>query len=330
MRLFHMIVPSALCLLATVTRGQELPLPELKATIQLPSVRGRIDHMAVDLKEHLVYVCALGNNTVEVASLDAAKWIRSLRGFTEPQGIILDTELNRLFITNGGEGSCTILDAASLKVLGKISDLPDADNVRFDKSAKLVCVAYGSGGLAAIDAQAMQTKFSVSLPEHPESFQLETGGQRAYVNVPGAGKIVVIDRATRSVVDSWSVHGAAANFPMALIEKHRRLIVGFRNPACIQVLATESGKMVQSVPIGEDVDDIFFDAKRNRVYASCGGGEIDVFAVDSTGALTLQGKIPTRAGARTSLLVPELNTLIVAAPLHGDKPAELRVYSVGR
>jgi hypothetical protein len=39
---------------------------QLEKTIEMPGVGGRIDHMAINLKEQILYVAALGNNTVEV------------------------------------------------------------------------------------------------------------------------------------------------------------------------------------------------------------------------------------------------------------------------
>ncbi|MDB5060176.1 MAG: hypothetical protein JWP67_19, partial [Mucilaginibacter sp.] len=38
--------------------------------------------------------------------------------------------------------------------------------------------------------------------------------------------------------------------------------------------------------------------------------------------------IPTREGARTSLLVPELNLFLIAAKANGDQKATLLVYKV--
>jgi len=61
-----------------------------------------------------------------------------------------------------------------------------------------------------------------------------------------------------------------------------------------------------------DADDVFFDAKRRRIYVSCGEGLVDVLQGDAAGYHAL-AHIPTRSGARTSLFVPELDRLFVAA-----------------
>ena len=61
-----------------------------------------------------------------------------------------------------------------------------------------------------------------------------------------------------------------------------------------------------------DADDVFFDNARQRIYVSCGAGSVDVFQQGATG-YRLLGRVKSSSGARTSLFVPELDRLFVAA-----------------
>jgi len=73
-------------------------------------------------------------------------------------------------------------------------------------------------------------------------------------------------------------------------------------------------------PSCSDADDVFFDAKRRRIYVSCGEGVVDVFQTDSASTRRL-ASVHTSAGARTSVFVPELDRLFVAVragPLHSE------------
>lgn len=54
---------------------------KLEKTIEMPGVIGRIDHMAVNLKDKVLYMAALGNNTVEVIDLNKGVVIRSIKGY---------------------------------------------------------------------------------------------------------------------------------------------------------------------------------------------------------------------------------------------------------
>jgi hypothetical protein len=168
----------------------------------------------------------------------------------------------------------------------------------------------------------------VRLAGHPESFQLEANGPRVFVNVPSASQIAVVDREKQSVVTTWPVTAAGANYPMALDEANRRLMIGCRRPAKLLVYDTTSGKMTTSIDIVGDTDDLFYDAATKRVYVIGGEGFITVLQQDSADQYREIQKVPTAAGARTGLFVPELGKLLVAVPHRGSQVAEVRVYDV--
>jgi hypothetical protein len=221
-----------------------------------------------------------------------------------------------------------------------ITDLgDDADNVRLDPQTGQVVVGYGNGALALIDAATGAKTGDIPLAAHPESFRLEAGGNRIFVNVPEARQIAVIDRGAGQKVASWKLADqghvvkkrlfeAQGNFPMDLDEAHGRVLVVDRNPPELLVFATDSGTIVARLPTCGDADDIFIDARRERAYVSCGEGFIDV--VQRRGAAYEDlARIPTAAGARTALFVPELDRLYLAVRARGNEGAAIWVYRPG-
>jgi len=54
--------------------------PSLVATIGMPDVRGRIDHLAIDRAGGRLFVAALGNDTLEVLDLRTGALQRSIAG----------------------------------------------------------------------------------------------------------------------------------------------------------------------------------------------------------------------------------------------------------
>src|SRR6266853_733564 len=59
----------------------------LERKIPLGEVRGRIDHLAVDLKRKRLFVAELENDTVAVVDLDAYKVIEVISDLKKPQGL---------------------------------------------------------------------------------------------------------------------------------------------------------------------------------------------------------------------------------------------------
>lgn len=312
--------------LVSLVAAQQAPLV-LVQSIELPGVEGRIDHLAVDRDDQRLFVAALGNNSVEVVDLRANAFVRSIKGFHEPQGILVIPNPRTVVVANGQGGNVQFLRGADLAVATTIAPADDADNVRYDPAAKRVFVGYGSGALGAIDAANGQRLGDIPLAGHPESFQLEKSGPRIFVNVPNAGHIAVVNRETMKVAATWPVTEARANFPMALDEAGHRLFIGCRQPAKVLIVDTSSGKVTTSVDAVGDTDDLFYDATRRRLYVTGGEGFLDVFQ-EQNNRFSRVLHLPTAAGARTSLFVPELNRLYLAVPHRGSQKAEVRIYEV--
>ncbi|HWH41528.1 MAG TPA: hypothetical protein VNU21_16900 [Usitatibacter sp.] len=321
----RMLAAVALAVLATSSPAA--PLLELVDTINLPSVKGRIDHLDADPANHRIFVAALGDDTVQVIDTrDRARG--TVRGLAKPQGIAYLPQLNQLVVANGNAGRVDFFDGKDFAAVHRVEGVADADNVRYDAAARKVYVGYGNGGLRVIDPSSGAPEGDIPLPGHPEAFELERDGTRIFVNVPTTRSIVVVDRQMRTRVATWEMGGAVGNFPMALDEAGRRLMVGTRSPAAVVVHDIDTGKVVARVPIGGDTDDLFFDAAHGRAYAICGEGRVDVVRRQAGDHYSLEGSVETEPGARTGLFVPQQRRLYVAAPPSRSAPARLLVFRV--
>lgn len=320
-----MMFAALVVLVAVATASGQEPLT-LVRTIELPGVEGRIDHLAYDAARQKLFVAALGNNTIEVLDAKAGTHLKSLPGFREPQGIAVASDANVIAVANGAGEGLQFLSANDYRPAQTVRLGDDSDNVRYDASSKRVYVGFGSGALAAVSPTDARVIGETKLQGHPESFQLERSGPRVFVNVPTADRVVVIDRDAMKTVASWPVVGARSNFPMALDERDHRLFIGCRRPAKMLVYDTTGGSEIASVDIVGDTDDLFYDSARKRVYVTGGEGYLDVLQTESANRFSRIARIPTAAGARTALFVPDEGRLYVAVPHRGAQKAEIRVY----
>ena len=301
---------------------------KLTQSIALPGVEGRIDHFAWDPTGQRLFVCALGNNTVEVLDLRKGGRIHSISGLGAPQGIAYIPEFNCLFVANDNGGVLKIYDGKSFEQLGELNFKDDADNIRYDGAAKKIYVGFGSGGLAVVSAQDGKQIGSIKLSAHPEAFELEKNGRRIFVNVPNSRHVAVIDRDKGEVIARWQTDLAFGNFPMALDEANHRLFVGCRLPSKLVVLNTDSGNVVAKIDISGDPDEVFYDSEHHRIYTICGGGKINILDQMDPNTYAVSTKIDTTDGARTGLFVPERHALFVAIPHRGSEDAEIREYEI--
>ena len=332
----------AFCFIAcnAQTTFQNNPL-NLVTTIPLPNVSGRIDHLTFDSKNKIVFVAALGNNSVEVVDLKSNKVIHTIKNLSEPQGLAFIPESNSLFVANGRNGACDVFsvgvhlnNTTTFQKTTSINLGDDADNVRYNAADKKIYVGYASGSIAIIDATTFKLIAQIKLSGHPESFQLDKSANlpagkagKIYVNVPDQHQIEIIDLSKNVVVDKWMLTEAKSNFPMALDETNHRLFIGCRHPSKLLVIDTQTGKTISSLNIDSDTDDVFYNSTNKEVYVSCGGGYIDVFTQLDANTYKANGKVETKSGARTSLFIPELSQLIVASPSEFTREATLLIYN---
>jgi len=297
----------------------------LEAKIPLGAVSGRIDHLAVDLKRQQLFVAELGNDSLGVVNLAARRTRSTLPGLKEPQGLAYEPSADIVYVANAGDGSVRLLWAEDLTSKGRLDLGEDADNVRIDAARNRVLVGYGKGALAVIDAKSRTKVADIPLKAHPESFQIDESAARAFVNLPDAGQIAVVDLEKGQVIGTLPTQGHRGNFPMALDREAQRVLVVFRSPPRLLVLSAKDGAVVADIDTCGDADDVFVDAKRHRVYVSCGAGVVDVFE-EREARYQRVGRIPTISGARTSLFVPELDRLFVAARAAGGEPAAIWIF----
>ncbi len=303
--------------------GQEQQAPTsplvLEGKIPLGSVAGRIDHMAVDVARRRLFVAELGNNTVAVVDLADKKLVHRITGLSEPQGIAYVPPTDSVFVANAGDGSVRVFRGSDYAPIARIELGSDADNVRFDKKSGRVLVGFGSGGIAVIDPTKNEKIAQAALPVHPESFQIGLSSDRIFVNLPNASSIMVLSGDLRPQ-QNWKVK-YAGNFAMTVDSERKRVLVAFRRPTRFVAFEDESGRIAVEAETCGDVDDLFYDSSRRRVYIVCGSGAVEVRDASSDKYSRIM-QTHTVTGARTGLFVPELNSLFVGVRGHwGEQPA---------
>lgn len=298
----------------------------LEATIPLEHTTGRIDHMAVDLARNRLFIAELGNGTVDVVDIPGRRAIARIDGLNEPQGVGYTALADLLVVASAGDGTVRFYRGTDLAPVGTLPLGDDADNVRVDPHSGTVIVGYGHGGLAIIDPITRTKRADIPLHRHPEGFQLDETGARAFVNVPDAQQVAVVDLATRRLAGTWRIPSARSTFPMAYDPAAHLLLTVARTPPKLILLSTQTGLVTASLDACADADDVFHDATRHRIYVICGSGQIDTWQQDGPAYRPLLST-PTSWGARTALFVQALDRLFVAqrAGLFGST-ATLAIY----
>ena len=77
---------------------------ELVQTLLMPEVPPGpyADHMAVDLAGHRLFATPQANKAVDVFDLQTGKLLHTIAGFGNPHAIFYQSDLNQIYVTDGG------------------------------------------------------------------------------------------------------------------------------------------------------------------------------------------------------------------------------------
>ena len=306
---------------------------QLVQTYSLPAeVKGNFDHFEVDLKRNRLFATAEDFQSVLVFDIATGRLLQTINGILRPHAVLYRADIDRIYVTDGGDGSIKVYDGESYRQLGHIALLKDADSVGFDISRHYLYVDNGGKEVGQRDSMlsAIDTATGAKLADMSvegdtlEAMALDNYRPHIYLNDEATNQVVVIDRFRNRVIAKWPVTMGKQNVAMALDEFRQRLFIGCRSGQIV-VLDSNTGKQLQALPITAGIDDLIYDPATRRIYAAA-GGVIDAYEQTDLDHYVSRGSVVTGPRARTAKLVPQLNRLFVAVPQSGGQNARIMVY----
>jgi DNA-binding beta-propeller fold protein YncE len=325
------------------TRPNE-PLKFVQAMVMPDVPKGPYsDHLAVDLQGHRLFATPQAQKSVQVIDFTTGKLLHTIAGIENPHSVLYRPDLNQIYVTDGKAGLLRIYDGKDYSQVKSVDHLPDADSIGYDPASRYLYVTNGGKDagldhsfLTVIDTTTAKRLGDIQLPAlSPEAMAMESLGPRIYVDLMDRNLIAVVDRKKRELLTTWPVTKCKKNIAAGLDEANHKLYVGCRDTetsGTIDVFDTETGKELDTFPIGGWVDYIAYDPTSHRIFASCGapvsgGGALYVYQTDNQGHYKLLARVPTAPRAKTALFVPEINRVFVSVP-HFEKEARVLVYQV--
>lgn len=279
---------------------------------------GGWDYLFADSVTRQLYISH--GSQVEVVDLDSQKPIAQITGLNRIHGIAVADDLNRGFISDGGDNVVAIFDLKSHSILQKVKAGTNPDGILYDPSSKRVFAFNGrSNDVTALDADSDKVVGTVALGGKPE-FPVSDGKGKVYVNIEDKSEIVQLNPSTLQVEKRWSIAPCEEPSGLAMDTATRRLFSVCDNQK-MAVMDADSGKVVAMVAIGNGPDAAAYDADKKLVFSSNGqDGTLTVIKQDSADKYSVLETVATEKSARTMTLDNKTHDIYLSAAQFGPPP----------
>ena len=281
---------------------------------------GGWDYIAVGPDNNRLYVShGTQVNILDQITGDSLGVIENTNGV---HGIAFDKSQNKGFTSNGRLNNVTVFDMTTNAVITQIPTGINPDAIMYEPFTKKIITCNGrSKNLSILDPVTNKLIDSVDVGGKPET-AVSNGNGKLFVNIEDKNEIVVVDLKTFKVEAHWPLAPAEEPTGLAFDKLTNRLFAGCGNKLLAIVDAT-SGKVLQTLPIGDGCDGAGFDSLTKNIFTSNGDGTLSVYHEKSADVFELIGNIPTKRGART--IAVDEQTHLIYLPASDYEPADANV-----
>src|SRR5579871_4540627 len=305
-----------LCLLwlSPALQGQQYAVTD---RIPFPGDQTYWDYLLADSSNHHLYVTH--GNEVLILDLNSLKKVASITNLKRVHGVALARDLNKGFISDGGDNAVVVfdLDSNAVKQKIKVGEAPDA--VLYEPAQKRVYAFNAhSHNASVIDSATERIIATVPLSGIPE-FAATDGKGNVFVNIEDKNVLVRLDADGTKVKNEWPLGPCEGPSGLAMDTQGRRLFSVCDNKLMI-VTDADTGKQIARLPVGVEPDAAVYDAERKLVFASNCDGTLTVVKQESPDKYTVLQNVKTEREARTMALDPVSKKLYL--PVEEVKPGQ--------
>jgi len=239
-------------------------------------------------------------------------------------------ELQRGFSSNGKESKSSVVDLRTLNTISKIDTGSNPDAVVYEpRHAEVYVFNHTGNSVTIINAKTGTVSATIPLGGTPEFAAVDETAGRIYCNIEDKSEVAVIDAEKHEVIAHWPLAPGEGPSGIALDAEHHRLFSGCHNKM-MTMLDTETGKLIDTVPIGAGVDGCAFDDSLQLAFASCGDGTTTIAKEEAPNKLSVVQILKTERSARTMALDPKSHRIFLPSAQFQPPPSPSPGASPGR
>jgi YVTN family beta-propeller protein len=211
--------PKSRLLLATTERpfGLVAVDPVARKVVRDFDVKGKSPHMVMASRDgRRAWVSNTDSNSVAVVDLKTGSTVVIPTG-EKPQGGVLNTAGDLLYLTNGDCGCISVIDTKTSKERTRIKTEKLPGRVALTPDGKTL-VYNTANGVAFADVATHKQVQAIDLGGRPLSLTMTRDGKRAFAGIQDQDKVVVIDVPGRKVAATFALPKGSGPDPVIPIE----------------------------------------------------------------------------------------------------------------
>jgi DNA-binding beta-propeller fold protein YncE len=213
-------------------------------------------------------------------------------------------------------------DTRTLKLIKTIEVQGGPDGIHLDPFNDRIWVfSHRPPNATVIDAKTGTVVGTVDLGGAPEE-EVSNGKGTLYVDLEDKDKIAVVDAKTLSKTGEYDLAGKGGGpAGLAFDAKNHILFATCHNPATMVILNSDTGKILDTLPIGQGTDGAAFNPNTMEAFSSGGGGELTIVKENSPTSFSVEQNLETMRGAKTLTVDTKTNRVFLIAAEYGPLPA---------
>lgn len=184
-----------------------------------------------------------------------------------PYGIDYDNVDNKVYVTNAGDGSISVINPNTNTVTTTINGFSSPTGIIFDSTNDMIYVANtGSGSVLVVDPHTNTISGTgINIGGAPYGLTFDKTHNRIYV--ANSGGVAVIDASTNNVVTNISVGTNPQN--LAFDSTNGDIYVANSGSNSVSVINTSTNTKIGSdIPVGNTPLGITFNSAKNTIYVA--------------------------------------------------------------
>ncbi|HUP04870.1 MAG TPA: YncE family protein [Bryobacteraceae bacterium] len=308
---------AACAIFVSAALAQDGPYKVLKAA--KVGGEGGFDYVYADSAGRKLYVPRSGNpGRVSAYDLDALTLISEIPDVSG-HGAAVDPKSHHGFVSSN---PVAMFDSESLKLIKTIQVQGGPDGILFDPFNQRVWVfSHRAPNATVINTEDGSIAGTVDLGGAPE--QAVTDGKgKLYVDLEDKSQIAEVDAAAMKVLRTFDLGGKGGGpGGLAFDAKNHILFASCHEPATMVILNSETGKVLDALPIGTGTDGATFNPATMEAFSSNGDGTLTIIKENSPTSFAVEQNLKTMTRAKTLTLDAKTNHILLIAAETAPPPA---------